>query len=102
MPPSSVGQTTGTIVGAAVAPGIGAPVGALVGLLAGMLIQGKMDQAREKQERVDLGGQLANAPAAATPQPSGEIAGTPTRVWVDETLRDGRLIAGHFDVRAIP
>lgn len=99
--PVQVGQTAGTVAGSAIAPGVGAPLGALVGLLTGMVVQGRIDQATEKRERRELGEQLARAPlqspAAAAPAP-----GTPTRVWVDETVQEGRLIAGHFETRNIP
>lgn len=99
--PVQVGQTAGTIAGSLLAPGVGGPVGALVGLLGGMLVQGEVDKVVAKRERHDLGGQLAGRPAA-----DGSLemppAGEPTRVWVDETIRDGRLAAGHFEVRYIP
>ena len=102
MSPAQVGQTAGTIAGAAIAPGVGAPFGALVGLLAGMVVQGKVDQATEKRERRELGDQLA----VGTPPPAAPRAdapqGEPTRVWVDETAHDGRLAAGHFEIRYLP
>ena len=95
--PAQVGQTAGTIAGAAIVPGIGAPVGALVGLLAGMVVQGQVDQATEKRERKELGQELANGiPSPPSSTPPGEI----TRVWVDETIRNGRLVPGHFDARS--
>ena len=96
--PVQVGQTAGTVAGAAIAPGIGAPLGSLVGLMAGLLVQGQVDKVTEQRERRELGDQLASA----RPLPSIEAAqpqGPPTRVWVDETIHDGRQIAGHFDVR---
>ena len=100
--PSQLGQTVGTIAGSAIVPGVGAPLGALVGLLAGLLVQGKVDQVTETRERKELGDQLAvntgSAPSDAITPPLGE----PVRVWVDETVRDGRLFAGHFDTRYIP
>lgn len=100
--PAQVGQIAGTIAGAAAAPGIGAPLGALIGMLAGAAVQHQTDKVTESRERVDLGRQL-NPPSGAT-QPTTAPApiGTPTRVWVDETVQDGRLLAGHFDVRALP
>ena len=95
--PSQLGQTVGTIAGSAIAPGPGAPLGAFVGLLAGMLVQGQVDKVTETRERRALseqletaGGSAQSAVALAAPQ------GEPVRVWVDETIRDGRLIAGHF------
>ena len=96
--PVQVGQTAGTIAGSAIAPGVGAPLGSLVGLMAGLLVQGQVDKATESRERRELGAQLASA----TPSPSVEAAlpqGPPTRVWVDETVHDGRRIDGHFDAR---
>lgn len=103
MSPTQIGQTAGTIAGAAIVPGIGAPLGALAGMLAGMLVQGHVDQVTETRERKELGDQLARGhaqPAAAAAAGPG-ILGTPTRVWVDEDVHDGRLIAGHFEVRNI-
>ncbi len=101
--PSQVGQTVGTIAGSAIAPGVGAPLGALVGLLAGLFVQGEVDKVTETRERKELSEQLAVGsgpapPAEASTPPQGE----PVRVWVDETVLDGRLIAGHFDTRHIP
>ena len=97
VPPAQLGQTVGTIAGAAIAPGIGAPIGALVGMLAGLMVQGEVDKVTEKHERKDLDDRLATKPssaASAFPPP-----GQPLRVWVDEALHDGRLVAGHFDIR---
>ena len=100
--PGQVAQTAGTIAGSIIAPGIGAPIGSLVGLLAGMVLQGHMDKVNEKKERVvlndQLGGQGGQGRADSAPGAQGE----PTRVWVDETMRDGRLMAGHFEVRTLP
>src|SRR3989338_1537465 len=95
VPPAQVGQTAGTIAGAAIVPGIGAPLGGLIGLLAGMLVQGHVDKVTEQHERKDLSQQLAAGPSST----SGETViphGQPTRVWVDETVQEGRLRAGHF------
>ena len=100
IPPAQVGQTAGMIAGSAIGPA-GAPIGALVGTVAGLLVQGHMDKATEKRERQDLGGALRAGPK----EPIGAYApptGTPVRVWVDETVQDGRLVAGHFDVRYLP
>lgn len=100
--PAQVGQTTGSIVGAVLAPGIGMPLGALVGTLAGLVIENQMDKVREQEEHVELTQQL-NAPAEGpSAQPSETAFGQPTRVWVDETVDNGRLMAGHFEVRNIP
>ena len=101
IPPAQVGQTVGAILGSAIAPGIGAPLGALAGLLGGMLIQGEMDKSTEKKERKTLNDQLASE-SPAGPEASLVPFGAPTRVWVDETMQAGRLIAGHFETRAIP
>ena len=101
VPPAQVAQTAGTIAGSAIVPGIGAPIGSLVGLVAGMLIQGQVDKVTEKRERKELGSQMdAGASAPVLPQEAAP-PGTPTRVWVDETVQRGRLVAGHFDVREL-
>ena len=103
MSPTQVGHAAGGIAGSFIMPGIGSTVGSLVGALAGMVVEGRMDQAREQHERADLGHELATAPVAPgdiTSAPA--ISGTPTRVWVDEQIHDGRLFAGHFEVRPIP
>lgn len=105
--PLHAGQTLGTIVGAAIAPGIGAPIGAIVGMLAGMVVQQEADKVTERRERKDLGEQLATGPrlpagataSSAPPAGGAALQGEPMRVWVDETVQEGRLIAGHFDVR---
>ena len=100
--PVQVGQTAGTIAGAAIAPGVGAPIGTLVGTLAGLVLEHQIDKGREQKERVDLSKQL-NAPTPASVSPSDERPfGQPTRVWVDERVENGRLIAGHFELRTIP
>ena len=99
--PTQVGQTAGTIAGSAIAPGIGAPIGSLVGLVAGLLVQGHVDKVTEKRERKELGDQMATKGSVAAPPQETAPPGAPTRVWVDETMRDGRLIAGHFDVREL-
>ena len=101
-PPSQIGQTAGSIAGAAIAPGVGMPIGALIGTLAGMLIEHQVDQSTQRKERVDLGRQLATGPSRSGQGPPGPIAGTPTRVWVDEHVEQGRLMAGHFELRNVP
>lgn len=98
IPPAQVGQTAGTIVGNVLAPGIGAPVGALLGTLAGLVVQGEVDKATEKRERKELGEKLAVG-GSRDAERAGPSAGAPVRVWVDEALHDGRLVAGHFDAR---
>jgi hypothetical protein len=95
--PAQIGQTAGTLAGGAIVPGIGAPVGALVGLLAGIIVQGHVDKVTERRERQTLGQELAGGPVAnpSAPPPAGQL-----RVWIDETVRNGRLVPGHFDVRS--
>ncbi len=98
MTASEAGQAIGSIVGSAIAPGIGTTVGALAGTLAGLVVDEQVDKAREKKERVDLGKQLTGTSA---PQPSTPPPGQPTRVWVDEAVQGGRVLAGHFEVRPV-
>ena len=100
MTASQAGQAIGSIVGSAIVPGIGTTVGALAGTLAGLVVDEQVDKAREKKERVDLNQQLqgTSAPQASPQSPVGQ----PTRVWVDETMRDGRVLAGRFEVRPVP
>ncbi len=97
-----VGQTAGTIAGALIAPGVGAPVGNVVGLLAGLAVQDQIDKGTERRERQELGQQMSapQTPAADETIPSPHAQ--PTRVWVDEAVRDGRLVHGHFEVRYLP
>lgn len=99
---SQVGHTAGGIAGALVAPGVGMPIGALVGTVLGMVIDGQVDKVRQRKEQDDLTRQLAGVPGA-TPGSSepAVISGTLTRVWVDERVDQGRLIAGHFEARTI-
>lgn len=103
MPPQQLGQVMGTVAGSVIAPGIGAPIGGLVGLLTGMVVQKKVDQVTEQRERVELGEQLKTRPLGS---PDGVVSqafsGLPTRVWVDEIWRGGRVIAGSFEERYIP
>lgn len=101
IPPAQIGQAAGTIAGAALVPGVGAPLGALVGLLAGMLVQGEVDKGNEKRERKDLNDQLARE-STAERQDGAPPSGDPVRVWVDESVRNGRLLVGHFEVRYLP
>jgi len=98
--PVQVGQTAGTIAGAAAVPGLGAPIGAIMGSLLGSIFQKKMDAATEQRERVELADQLESgsdggAAGALAALPRGE----PVRVWVDETVQEGQLLAGHFETR---
>ena len=96
--PHQAGQVVGAVVGSAVAPGIGTPIGSMLGALAGLVVQREMNRVDEKRERVELGHRVkpGDAPGAA-PDAAGPPAGVLTRVWVDEMLDNGRLIAGHFD-----
>ncbi|MBI3087958.1 MAG: hypothetical protein HYY91_03630 [Candidatus Omnitrophica bacterium] len=106
--PTQLGQAAGTIAGAAIIPGVGAPIGTLVGTLAGLLIESQVDKVREKHERVELGKQLGGAPQVPPTTPPTAVGvgaqplGEPTRVWVDEHVEEGRLLAGHFTLRTIP
>jgi len=100
MSPVQVGQTAGTIAGAAAIPGLGAPLGALAGMLAGLLVQGQVDQVTEKRERRELGDQLDDDPVVASP-PHIPPIGQPTRVWIDETVEDGRILAGRFETQHV-
>ena len=100
--PQQVGQVVGTIAGAAVAPGIGAPIGNLAGLLAGMMVQGQVDHINEKHERVDLGRRLGGARPSVAAGTDLVPQGQPTRVWVDESAQNGRMVAGHFEQRSLP
>ena len=99
--PTQIGQTAGSIAGGAIAPGVGVPFGALVGTLAGLVVERHMDKAREQKERVELGQQLQTAAARPTVN-AAELTGPMRRVWVDETVAQGRMIAGHFESRVIP
>ena len=99
---SQAGNTVGSIAGSLIAPGVGMPIGALVGTVLGMVIDGQVDKVRERKEQGELARQLASmpAPAGGGLEPA-IIGGTPTRVWVDESLTEGRVIAGRFEVRTI-
>ena len=99
--PAQFGQTAGAITGSLVAPAVGAPIGALVGTLAGMMVQGQVDKATEKRERKELGDELHAGTSSIAPDSASSPTGEPTRVWVDETNRGGRLTPGHFETRSI-
>src|SRR3990167_8612325 len=79
MSPTQVGQTAGSIAGAAVAPGVGMPLGALLGTLAGLVFEQRLDQVRERRERVELGDQLTRPAAPAASESSAPPVGVPTR-----------------------
>lgn len=99
-----VGQMVGTIAGTIIAPAVGGPVGGFIGLMAGMLVQKKVDQVHEVHERRELSEQLERGSnlSANTPEEFQKQVGIPTRVWVDEQIHLGHVIAGHFDTRPIP
>lgn len=101
VPPGQIVQAAGSIIGSAIAPGVGAPIGSLLGMLTGLVLQGHLDRANERRERVVLSDQLGGDGRVVDSSGLG-LQGTPTRVWVDETMREGRLIAGHFEVRHLP
>ena len=97
MGPQQLGQMVGTVAGNVIAPGIGAPIGGLFGLLTGMVVQKKVDVVTEQRERVELGEQLKTQSAGGSSAAAGQaLGGVPTRVWVDEAWRNGRVIAGSF------
>ncbi len=99
---TQVGQTVGGLADAAIVPAMGAPVGTLIGTLAGLVIDSHLDKSREQKERAALQEQLNRQALARTEAPDSHPPGEATRVWVDEQVERGRLIAGHFEVRAIP
>lgn len=102
VPPQQVGQMVGTLAGSVIVPGVGAPLGSLVGLLTGMVLQQQVDKVTEKKERVTLGQELHQThDGAAAMAGMDQPLGVPTRVWVDETVRAGRVIAGSFQERYI-
>jgi len=100
--PTQVGQATGSLAGAAIAPGVGMPLGALLGTLAGLVVEHHLDKLREQKERVELSQQLQTPSASQAGVTDLRPLGQPARVWVDEHLHEGRLIAGHFEQRTIP
>ena len=98
--PVQIGQTVGMIGGATAVPGVGAPVGALLGTIVGTIFQKRVDQETEQRERKELAEQLGT-PAVVTSQskPIAPPQGEPVRVWVDEFMQDGNILAGRFEVR---
>ena len=102
MTPTQIGHVAGTMIGSVVVPGVGAPVGGLIGLLAGMVVQQQADQVTEKRERKELSQELKTGAPASLAAGSPVERGEPTRVWVDETVQQGRLVPGHFEVRDVP
>ena len=103
VPPAQIAQSAGTIIGSAIAPGIGAPIGSLIGMVAGLVLQDHADRANERHERTVLTEQMGGRGQSAEASGSSMVPeGPPVRVWVDETMREGRLVAGHFEVRPLP
>ncbi len=100
--PVQIGQTVGMIGGATAVPGLGAPVGALLGTIVGTIFQKRFDQVTEQRERKELAEQ-PGTPAVAISQskPIAPPQGEPVRVWVDEVMRGGNILAGHFEVRRL-
>ena len=102
VPPSQVANAAGTVAAMAVAVTPAAPAAPLVQLLGhfgSMLIQRKEDQVTETRERRELAEQMAGSGSILQGDP---LAGEPVRVWVDETLKDGRILPGRFEVRYVP
>jgi len=101
MSPTQAGQTAGSVAGSFILPVVGMPIGALVGYLAGAFVEKKIDENHEKKERVELSQEMQSPPESseASGNPPSEYSG---RVWIDEQEHDGKLIAGHFEERAIP
>ncbi len=97
--PAAISQTAGMLAATAGVPGLAVPVT----LLTGLLLQHHIDKTTETRERRELSDQMAGSVEAplgsVTP---GDPAGQPERVWVDETVRDGRRIAAHFDSHRLP
>ena len=98
--PIQLGQTAGTIAGAAAVPGLGAPLGALLGTVVGSVFQKEVDKVTEKRERKELTEQfgqdrISSSASLRAARPQGE----PIRVWVDEVMRDGDVLTGHFEMR---
>jgi hypothetical protein len=90
-----VGQTAGAIAGAAALPGVGTPLGSVLGMLVGLVVQQHVDQVTETRERRDLAQQLD---PRAMPLPAYvPLTGEPMRVWVDERVEHGKVLAGHFE-----
>ena len=99
---TQVGQTAGGILGSLLVPGVGTGLGSLVGTVAGLVVDDQLDKAREKKERVDLSHELKPHPSdGAVVAQRDEPVGRSARVWVDEALVNGTLMAGHFAERVI-
>lgn len=114
------GYLLGSIAGGAAAGPAGAALGSAVGSLAGAMVAKPLEQHREKTERKELEAQLGAPEAGAPPadgsrsEPPGAAAssgrpavgsaggGTPARIWVDERIERGHVVAGHFEQRSIP
>lgn len=93
---TQLGHTVGALAGIAVPAA--SPVTTLVGMLAGMMVDHNIQKAEDNRERRSLSDQLG----VGSPGASAAAIGDPVRVWVDETVREGRILSGHFDVRHLP
>ena len=111
VPLAGIGCMAGGTSAALVAPPL-APLGALLGHQAGALIDHwlentpkarEMDRQRQSEEQPVLTEQLMTGPLMTGPLPvkdgSEVMAGRPLRIWVDEMMWNGRLVAGHFEDR---
>src|SRR3989338_3873700 len=96
MSATQLGHAVGALVAVAV-PAV-SPATTLIGTLAGMMIDNKIQKAEDSLERRSLNDQLG----VGSPGAAAAAIGDPVRVWVDETVREGRVLAGHFDVRHLP
>jgi hypothetical protein len=68
-----------------------------------LVVARQMDKTREPREHAELSKQLGRAASTASPDAaSTSMLGPTTRVWVDEHVREGRRVAGHFETRHLP
>ena len=100
--PTQIGQTAGGLLGSLLIPGVGTGLGALVGTVAGLAVENELDKSHQQKERAELSQQLQQRPAAASIPQREEPVGQPARVWVDEAMKNGSVMAGHFEERVIP
>jgi outer membrane lipoprotein SlyB len=99
--PTQAGHTAGAFIGGVILPGIGMPIGTAVGYLAGLVVEKKIDEDRDKKEKVELSQKLQDPPESSNIS-SNLSAEYPGRIWIDEQVHEGKLIAGHFEERVIP
>ena len=100
---TQVGQTAGGVLGGLLVPGVGAGLGSLVGTVAGLVVDDQLDKVREKKERTELSHELRRpSTTGETVAQRDEPVGQPARVWVDEVMSNGSVMAGHFEERVIP